>query len=121
MSVTTQGPYTAGALVRVATWYIDPTSNLLKDGYRDANGNPADPVTVTLKWRTPDAVVHTATYPAAPVVKSPTQQSVSAGLYQADLDTTGLPGTWQYEWVAPQGDPVQSIQPASFVVQAPYI
>lgn len=116
MSVTTQGPYTAGALVRVATWYIDPTSNLLKDGYKDANGNPADPTTVTLKWKTPDGVTHSFNYPAAPIVKSPTQQGVTVGLYQADLDTTGLPGDWWYEWLAPAADPVQSIQSAVFKV-----
>lgn len=120
MSTTTQGPYTAGTVVRSATWRINPTTGLLEDGYRDQNGNPADPAVVELKWRTPDGQTHTLS--GAPgslpsgLARSPSTQGVSLGLFQADLDTTSLPGTWNGEWIAPQGDLVQSIQPWSFVV-----
>lgn len=120
MSTTTQGPYTAGTLVRTATWRVNPTTGALEDGYRDQNGNPADPATVTLKWRTPDGQAHTlsGSPSSLPVglARSPTTLGVSLGLFQADLDTTALPGTWNGEWMAPPGDPVQSIQAWSWVV-----
>jgi hypothetical protein len=120
MSTTTQGPYTAGDLVRTATWWINPTTGLLVDGFRDQNGAAADPSTVTLKYRTPDGATHTLSGPPsalpAGLVRSPTTQGVSLGLFQADLDTTALPGQWSGQWMAPQGDPVQSIQPWSWTV-----
>ncbi len=50
------------------------------------------------------------------MVRSPTTQGVSLGLFQADLDTTALPGQWTYQWVAPVGDPVQSLEVGVFVV-----
>jgi hypothetical protein len=119
MSVTTQGPYNAGALVTVATWYVNP-QGVLTDGFKDRNGHPADPSTITLLWFTPDGVRHSASgspsAPPAPIVRSATTQGVSLGLFEADLDTTALPGVWQYQWQAPDGDPVQSIEVGSFVV-----
>ena len=116
MSTTTQGPYVAGDLVRTATWHLNPTTGALADGFRDQNGAAADPTAVQLKWRTPDGQAHSATFPTAPIVRSPTTLGVSLGLFQADLDTTGLPGQWSGQWMAPAGDPVQSIQPWSFWV-----
>ncbi len=116
MSTTTQSPYTAGDLVRTATWYLTPSTGALTDGFRDQNGAPADPTTVILKWRTPDGQSHSASFPSAPVVRSPTTLGVSLGLFQADLDTTALPGQWEGQWMSPSGDPVQAIQPWSFVV-----
>jgi hypothetical protein len=120
MSTTTQSPYTAGDLVRTATWYVNPTTGTLTDGYRDQTGVPADPGTVVLKYRTPDGATHTLSGPPsalpAGLVRSPITQGVSVGLFQANLDTTALPGQWSGQWQAPQGDPVQSIQPWSFVV-----
>jgi hypothetical protein len=115
MSVTTAGPYVAGSIVRVATWWLNQ-QGVLQDGFRDANGNPADPTTITLKWWTPDGQSHSANFPTAPVVRSPTTQGVSLGLFQADLDTTLLPGKWDYQWMAPDGDPVQSIAVGTFYV-----
>lgn len=119
MSVTTNGPYKAGGVVTVATWYLNQ-QGVLADGFKDRNGNPADPSTVTLLWFTPDGVRHSASgAPSslpAPIVRSATTQGVSAGLFQADLDTTALPGTWTYQWMAPDGDPVQSIEVGVFVV-----
>lgn len=119
MSVTTAGPYKAGNIVRVATWWLNP-QGVLQDGWRDQNGNPADPGTVTLLWFTPDGVRHSASGPPsalpAPIVRSPTTQGVSLGLFQADFDTTNLPSQWQYQWQAPQGDPVQALEVGIFVV-----
>jgi hypothetical protein len=119
MSVTTAGPYVAGSIVTAATWWLNPSGTLL-DGFRDRNGAPADPVTVTLKWWTPDGSSHTlsgspSSLPTG-LVRSPTMQGVSLGLFQSDLDTTALPGEWQYQWQAPQGDVVQSIAIGTFVV-----
>ncbi len=119
MSVTTNGPYKAGGIVTVATWYLNP-QGVLTDGYKDRNGNPADPGTVTLLWFTPDGMRHSASgAPSslpAPVVRSPTTQGVSLGLFQADLDTTNLPGQWQYQWQTPVGDTIQSIEVGIFQV-----
>jgi hypothetical protein len=99
--------YLTGSLVRVATYsgsIATPTG-----GFRDINGNLADPVTVTLKYR-PGSAASTITviYPAAPVIKDGT------GLYHADLDTTGLLipfDEWAYEWIG-----VGSIQAAAETV-----
>lgn len=119
-TTTTESPYTAGDLVETATWRINPTTGVLEDGFRDENGAPADPAVVELKWRTPDGVTHTASGPPSalpsPIVRSPTTLGVSVGLFEADLDTTGLPGQWEGQWMSPPGDPVQAIQPWSFVV-----
>lgn len=120
MSVSTGGPYTAGAVVRVASWWLNP-QGILQDGFRNDSGTPADPTTVTLKWWTPDGQAHNASgassSPQAPIVRSPTTQGVSAGLFQADFDTTGLPGQWQYQWQSPSGDPVQAIEVGTFTVR----
>jgi hypothetical protein len=96
--------YLTGSLVRVATYsglIASPTG-----GFRDINGNLADPVTVTLKYR-PGAAATTivVVYPTFPIVKDGT------GLYHADLDTTGqlIPfDEWAYEWIG-----VGSIQAAA--------
>lgn len=102
--------YLAGSLVRVATYaggLPEPAG-----GFRDANGVLADPTTVTLKYRPGmSASVVTVIYPANPVVRD------AAGLYHADLDTTGFStDTWTYEWIG-TGD-VQAIADNTFQVQA---
>lgn len=66
--------YLSGSLVRsIAT-------------FTNALGAAADPTTVTLKYSASGGPVTTAVYPAAPIIKD------SAGVYHADLDTTGLLG-----------------------------
>ncbi|SRR5216684_76912 len=88
--------YTAGALVRVATYtgtIAAPTG-----GFRDINNALIDPTAVTLKYKPgPGVATITVLYPAAPVIKD------AVGLYHADLDTTGgatPPLTeWAYEWI----------------------
>ncbi len=100
--------YTAGSVVTVATYagaIASPTG-----GFRDRNGTLADPDIVRLKYRTPDATITTVQYPATPIARDAT------GLYHADLDTTGKPGRWTYEWYSPSGDPVQAIAVNSFDV-----
>lgn len=59
----------------------------------EATGLAADPSTVTLKWLQPGSSVQTATYPSATVTR------VSAGVYSAEFDSTGLPGLWAAEWI----------------------
>lgn len=86
--------YPAGSLVRVATYtgaIGSPTG-----GFRDANGNLADPTTITLKYSS-GGTTTTVVYPSAPIIKD------GVGLYHADLDTTVNSSTksweWTYEWL----------------------
>ena len=100
--------YVAGTAVTVATYSGSV------GGFRDRNGNLADPGTVKLVYRKPGDVVDTiVTYPSAPILKD------SAGLYHADLDTTAQVGLWEYEWMSPPGDPVQAIARNEFMVDGP--
>ena len=64
----------SGSLVRTSAAFADIT------------GTPADPSTVTLKYKTGAGSVTTATYPSSPIVRD------STGAYHADLDTTGWAG-----------------------------
>ena len=64
----------SGSLVRTSAAFADIT------------GTPADPSTVTLKYKTGAGSVTAATYPASPIVRD------STGAYHADLDTTGWTG-----------------------------
>ena len=58
----------------------------------EATGQPTDPTTITLKYLPPGGSVQTVTYPNALITR------VSAGVYAAELDSTGLPGIWTVEW-----------------------
>lgn len=107
--------YLDGTLVTVATYSGSVGSPL--GGFRDRSGNLADPTTVTLKYAkagTPETVV---TYPNAPIVKD------SAGLYRADIDTTGSapvnPIIWSYEWIGTGA--VQAPAQNQFEVRPPYL
>jgi hypothetical protein len=102
--------YLAGSLVRVATYAGSVTSPA--GGFRDASGNLGDPDQVVLKYQPgATAEVVTVTYPATPVIRD------AAGLYHADLDTTGFPtDTWTYLWEGSGG--VQAAAEAAFQVQA---
>jgi hypothetical protein len=87
--------YVSGSLVQVATYAGTVASPI--GGFRDNNGNLADPSIVILKYK-PGAKSMTVTvqYPTAPIVKD------SIGLYRANLDTTGqiIPiDEWIYEWI----------------------
>lgn len=87
--------YLTGSLVRVATYGGSIAAPV--GGFRDVNGNLADPTVVILKYK-PGVAANTLTitYPTAPIVKD------SVGLYHADLDTTGLVlpiDEWSYEWI----------------------
>jgi hypothetical protein len=105
-----QNTYLAGSLVRVANYAGSVTSPA--GGFCDSNGNLGDPAQVTLRYQPgTDAETVTVTYPASPVVRD------GAGLYHADLDTTGFPaGTWTYVWEGSGG--VQATAQAAFAVQA---
>jgi hypothetical protein len=91
--------YTDGNLVRVSGSFLN------------AAGAAADPTTVILRYRRPlDTVIISFTFPSAPIVKD------STGNYHADLDTTAQSGNseaWVYEWMSPQGDPVQAVSDPS--------
>ena len=104
--------YPAGTLVRVATY----TGTVLNPvgGFRDSSGALADPVIVTLAYRTSQTgLFTTVTYPAPPLARD------GVGLYHADLDTTGGGGhVWTYVLDGIGG--VQAIAGNSFIVRNPY-
>jgi hypothetical protein len=101
--------YLAGSLVRVAT-YTGPVGNPT-GGFRDENGDLADPTTVVLEYREGlGGSLVTVTYPASPLVKDGT------GLYHADLDTTGSPeAPWEYALIGIGA--VQAVASNVFIVR----
>lgn len=106
--------YLAANIIRVATYSGTIASPV--GGFRDQNGNLADPTTITLSYRQgPGAPLVTAVYPAAPIVKD------GVGLYHADLDTTGTnpSATWTYEWLGVGN--VQAAAANAFIVDAPFL
>jgi hypothetical protein len=102
--------YLAGSLVRVAT-YTGPVTSP-SGGFRTTGETLADPTMVVLKYKPGvSATVVTVTYPAAPIVRD------AAGLYHADLDTTGAStDTWSYTWDGTGA--CQAIAEGQFQVQA---
>ena len=74
----------------------------------EQTGQAADPTTVTLKYLPPGGSVQTVVYPATGITR------VSAGVYSAELDTTGLPGDWTVEWIGTGA--VQAIEDGSFPI-----
>jgi hypothetical protein len=64
--------------------------------FANAAGSPADPSTITLKYRAGSGPTVVAVYPAPAITR------VSAGVYQALLDTTGWAGPgdqlWAVQW-----------------------
>ena len=59
----------------------------------EATGSATDPTTIVLKYLAPGSGVQTVTYPNAFITR------VSAGVYSAEFDSTGLPGAWAAEWI----------------------
>lgn len=102
--------YPEGTLVRAATYTGDPTTPT--GGFRDQDGNLADPTTITLRYRPGALPITTITSPDARIVKDGT------GLYHADLDTTGSPGPWRYEWSGTGA--VQAAKVNDFTVDAAF-
>lgn len=92
--------YMAGEPVRVWVKFANATG-------------PVNPQTVKLLWTvTGSGVVTATTFGATSPIENP-----EPGYFYADLDTTGKPGIWTYEWVAPG----QAINAAQFTVGAPPI
>jgi hypothetical protein len=58
------------------------------------DGAPYDPTNIWLEVRKPDGTTTTYQFGGggSPIVKD------STGNYHADLDTTDLPGYWDYKW-----------------------
>jgi hypothetical protein len=83
--------------------------------FLNASGIPTNPTVITFKWRAGAGVTNVAVYPAAPVVL------VSAGIFYANIDTTGWagPGNLLYttEWVGT--GTVQAIQSDYWQVEPP--
>ena len=98
------GTYIAGDVARTGATFTDTTTNTL-----------IDPTTVMLVYRPGGGAAVPWTYGEAgsPIVRD------SLGTYHADLDTTGLPGTWTYEWVSKGSG--QGIAVNAFLVTSPPI
>lgn len=107
--------YLDGSLVTVAT-YTGSVANPV-GGFRDANGNLADPTTVTLKYAKAGSPETVVVYPAAPIIKD------AVGLYRANIDSTGSapvnPIIWSYEWIGT--GTVQAPAQNQFEVRPPYL
>jgi hypothetical protein len=101
--------YYAGSLVIVAN-YTGPVSNPT-GGFRDINGNLADPTTVTLLYRQgATGAPTTVVYPDARIIKD------AVGLYHAALDSTGSPEIpWTYAWEG--SGAVQAVAENVFIVR----
>ncbi len=101
--------YLEGSLVRVATY--EGTTFAPMGGFRDVNGVFTDPLSVVLKYKAGSAPLVTVAYPSPPITRD------AAGLYHADLDTTGFGAcTVTYEWNGT--GTVQAIAQGDFNVQA---
>lgn len=75
----------------------------------EATGLATDPTTIILKYLPPGAGgVQTVTYPNALITR------LSAGVYAAELDSTGLPGDWTVEWIGTGA--VQAIADGGYVI-----
>jgi hypothetical protein len=91
--------YTAGSLVRVTASFFNALTQ-----------SNADPSTVTLKVSTNRGTTSTYIYGQSAVGRD------GVGLYHFDIDTTNLPGNWNYEWIGTGA--IQAIDSAWFVVNA---
>jgi hypothetical protein len=75
----------------------------------EATGQPTDPTTITLKYLPPGGSVTVIVYPATGVTRA------SAGVYVAELDTTGLPGDWIVQWAGTGA--VQKVGKSGFTIE----
>jgi hypothetical protein len=83
--------------------------------FTNAAGVLTDPTVITFKYRAGAGATQTAVYPSSPVVRT------AAGVYYANIDTTGWagPGNLLYttEWVGT--GTVQAIQSDYWLVEPP--
>jgi hypothetical protein len=61
--------------------------------FTDANGALLDPGTVALKYQVDNGAITTVTWAGAQVIRD------SLGVFHYDIDTSGLVGGLEYEWV----------------------
>ena len=74
-------------------------------GFLNASGVLTDPATVTITIRD-----------ATGAITNPAPVKDGVGLYHYDIDTTGKPGIWTYEWKGSGG--IQAIAANQFTVVA---
>jgi hypothetical protein len=80
--------YTAGTIIRFKATYTDLNS-----------GNPIDPTEIAFAY-----TINGGT--AVQTIYSPFDNSIGTiirsaqGSYYIDIDSTGLPGSWTFEWVS---------------------
>ena len=73
--------------------YVQGQSVRIYLRFKNAQGVPADPTTVTLKVETPAGVTTTYTYAGGHLTKPET------GVYYYDIDTTTAAGVWHYRGI----------------------
>lgn len=61
-------------------------------------GAAVNPDIVTLQYLAPGQPLRTLTWTNPTGDPSGTIVKTGTGIFQADVDTTGLPGVWAYEW-----------------------
>jgi hypothetical protein len=97
--------YESGSLVTSAAAFVNQA------------GVPADPGTITLRYKKDAAATTVVTFPASPIVKD------SAGNYHADLDTSGFTGPGLQQWFAEWKGTgaVTAIGPDAWLVKPPLL
>jgi hypothetical protein len=93
--------YLVGALVTVTGTYTNHQTGALTDP-TDAKVDVVSPNGTTVTYAYTDV--------------STLVRRVSTGIYQFDVNTTALPGRWEYRWWSPVGTPVQTAGASAFTV-----
>jgi hypothetical protein len=65
----------------------------VKATFKDEHGAVQDPAVVTVYAKNPSASITPYVYGTDPELKR-----ASKGIYYIDIDTTALPGEWQFVW-----------------------
>jgi hypothetical protein len=97
--------YESGSLVTTSAAFVNNA------------GAPADPSTITLKYRKDAGTVTTVVYPDARIIKD------GQGAYHSDLDTSGFAGPGLQQWFAEWKGTgaVTAIGPDAWLVKPPLL
>jgi hypothetical protein len=97
--------YMAGQVVQSNGMFITTSTGAL-----------VDPTVVDFKYSIAGGTTTTLTYSGASVPAVGVVARLSQGVYAAQVDTTGSPGTWEYEWYTTGTG--QTVGASSFTVVA---
>lgn len=101
MTITLSSPGIAGTLITVSNVGLTSGGQTVP-GFVNESGVLTDPTVVLLKWSVNGNAPTIYTYGVSAIIR------VSAGIYYAQIDSTGLAGTWTVEWI---GDPRGTMSP----------